>query len=250
MKTHVGTPCLAEEGSASTPPLYLLTAGSHRTRSEGLDAMEAVAALAGEAHTSDPACACAVLTRYVHVLNDAAWSSDRARTLAFTPWLIPLGSSRQVTLRGARGAWLAARTIHWAERAVDLAAAVLAEAGTPLDAMREDPLQRQDPLARMNSIAQTILGIEGAERCSFRYLLQAVRGATECARRAQDPSREPEAQAFYAASAALWTSFAAVRAAQALWGIDPLFERSVMDACLRAAVEDIGPLLVLSTDPS
>ena len=50
---------------------YTLTYGKHDTRDEGMCLMEAVAYLAGEPHTDEPACACPILTAYAVRVNDA-----------------------------------------------------------------------------------------------------------------------------------------------------------------------------------
>ena len=48
----------------SLPVTFILTSGEHATPEEGMCLMEAVAFLAGEAHSDRPECACPVITAY------------------------------------------------------------------------------------------------------------------------------------------------------------------------------------------
>ncbi|MFS8069415.1 MAG: hypothetical protein ACMG6S_23885, partial [Byssovorax sp.] len=57
----------------------VLTRGYHRTREEGMNAMEAAAYLAGSEHTETPYGVCPVISRVVHSLSDLL-PSDRTRT--------------------------------------------------------------------------------------------------------------------------------------------------------------------------
>ncbi|MHC5072906.1 MAG: hypothetical protein ACYTGO_20725, partial [Planctomycetota bacterium] len=49
---------------------FPISRGAHKTRDDGLCAMEMVAWLAGEEHSDDPRCACPVIASYVRALND------------------------------------------------------------------------------------------------------------------------------------------------------------------------------------
>ena len=62
-----------------------LEAGSHQSPEEGLCLMEAVAWVAGEPHSDDPACVCSLLRSFGQRLND---SLDDERRQALKP-LIP-----------------------------------------------------------------------------------------------------------------------------------------------------------------
>jgi len=65
-----------------------LRASSHRDRSAGVCAMEAVAWLAGEPHSDAPQCACPVIGAFLRSWNDAL-PDDATRTLLLRP-LLPL----------------------------------------------------------------------------------------------------------------------------------------------------------------
>jgi hypothetical protein len=76
--------------------------GAHRSRDEGMCAMEMVAWLAGEPHSDDPACACPVATALVRACNDAM--SDAARDRCLRPFVPRLVNSRgSAALESARG---------------------------------------------------------------------------------------------------------------------------------------------------
>ena len=68
------------------PNTLTLTKGSHRTREEGMCAMEAVAWLAGEPHTDAPACVCPTIRRIMVIINDRI-IDDADRTTLLTPYL-------------------------------------------------------------------------------------------------------------------------------------------------------------------
>ena len=68
-------------------PEITLTAGSHRTRDEGLCLMEAVAFLAGEKHTDQPKCVSPVLAAMWRGLNDCLPTPRRQELLALIPSL-------------------------------------------------------------------------------------------------------------------------------------------------------------------
>ena len=88
-------------------PITLLL-GSHPTRERGMCALEAVAFLAGEAHSDSPGCACTVMASYYKKLNDSCWSSDQARTNAMWPAVLALLNSKaDRTTEQARGLALA-----------------------------------------------------------------------------------------------------------------------------------------------
>lgn len=71
------------------PPGTLLYAGAHRPSQGRLCVMEAVAYVAGEAHSDRPTCASLVLASYARALNDVSWPSDEERTAALAP-IVPL----------------------------------------------------------------------------------------------------------------------------------------------------------------
>jgi len=76
--------------------------GSHRSRDDGMCAMEMVAWLAGEAHSDEPQCACPVLAALVRACNDGM--SDGRRDALLRP-LVPLlvNSRRSDAVEAVRG---------------------------------------------------------------------------------------------------------------------------------------------------
>lgn len=67
--------------------------GSHDSVERGLCAMEAVAWLAGEEHTDQPACACVIVGAFVRPFNDSL-PSDEHRTRLLLPLVPKLVGSR------------------------------------------------------------------------------------------------------------------------------------------------------------
>jgi hypothetical protein len=65
-----------------------LLSGSHKTREDGMCALEAVAWLAGEPHTDHPQCACPVIAGFLRNWNDSL-PSDAERGRLLKP-LLPL----------------------------------------------------------------------------------------------------------------------------------------------------------------
>lgn len=66
-----------------------LSHGSHDTPEDGLCLMEAVAFLAGEAHSDHPECACPVLASYARTLNDRMGAGEEGDALR-AEHLLPL----------------------------------------------------------------------------------------------------------------------------------------------------------------
>lgn len=79
--------------------------GSHRTRDDGMCAMEMVAWLAGEAHSDEPACACPVLAALMRASNDLM--SDRQRDALLRPLVPMLVNSRRAAAAEAARGWRA-----------------------------------------------------------------------------------------------------------------------------------------------
>jgi hypothetical protein len=65
-----------------------LDTGSHRSFTEGVCAMEAVAWLAGEGHTDAPQCASPVLTGFTISLNDRWDDEQRQKLVPFLPRMV------------------------------------------------------------------------------------------------------------------------------------------------------------------
>jgi len=66
----------------------VLSRGAHVVPEDGMCAMEAVAWLAGEAHSDVPACASPVISAYVRHLNDSMPADQRQRLLDFLPRIV------------------------------------------------------------------------------------------------------------------------------------------------------------------
>jgi hypothetical protein len=77
---------------------FPLLPGSHRTRADGMCAMEMVAWLAGEPHSDGPSCTCPVIAAFVRAFNDFLPDADaRDRWLRrLLPRLIHTVASREV----------------------------------------------------------------------------------------------------------------------------------------------------------
>ena len=90
-----------------------LSYGSHRSREQGLCAMEAVAWLAGEPHSDQPQCTCPVIAAFVRRMNDRLRDDEeRARYLRpLLPVLIGTRTDSREVMQ--RRAYLAA---DWAVR--------------------------------------------------------------------------------------------------------------------------------------
>lgn len=79
-----------------------LAAGAHKTRDDGMCAMEMVAWLAGEPHSDEPQCACPVLAAFVRACNDAMNDAQRNRFLRpLVPSLV--GTRASAAVERARG---------------------------------------------------------------------------------------------------------------------------------------------------
>jgi hypothetical protein len=79
-----------------------LRRGAHRSRSEGMCAMEMVAWLAGEPHSDEPSCACPVAAALVRACNDTMSDASRNTCLrVFVPRLV--NSRGSAALERARG---------------------------------------------------------------------------------------------------------------------------------------------------
>lgn len=78
-----------------------LSAGGHRTREDGVCAMEAVAWLAGKPHSDAPPCACPVISAFVRRLNDSLGDEQRQELKPFLPRLLDTKATREVELRRA-----------------------------------------------------------------------------------------------------------------------------------------------------
>jgi len=92
----------------------LLLHGRHRRREDGVNAMEMVAWMAGEKHSSRPECACPALTAFAHGLNNTYWpGGDVQRTAVMGP-VLPLlvGSRTTEAVYRRRGYFFADRVVR------------------------------------------------------------------------------------------------------------------------------------------
>src|ERR1039458_1171742 len=80
-----------------------LLAGSHPDREAGVDAMEAVAWLAGEAHSDMPKCASPVLGAFMRSWNDALDDEGRQKLKPYLPRLIGTAGNKK---KDEKRAWL------------------------------------------------------------------------------------------------------------------------------------------------
>ena len=90
------------ERLAALPPL---SAGAHEHVGEGACVMEAVAYVAGESWSDNPACACPVISELLRAWNDALTDADRDRLLR--PFIPHLVGSRSTPEMERRRSWLA-----------------------------------------------------------------------------------------------------------------------------------------------
>src|SRR5690606_35073930 len=74
-----------------------LGAGAHDSREAGMNAMEAVAWIAGEPHSDTPECTCPVIAKFIRSWNDALPDEDRTRLLRpLLPALIGTRGSEEI----------------------------------------------------------------------------------------------------------------------------------------------------------
>lgn len=81
---------------------FQFSAGAHRTRYDGMCIMEAVAYVAGEPHSDQPACACPVIASFLRVMNDRITDDLRTPLLAeFVYRLVGTKSTVEIERRRA-----------------------------------------------------------------------------------------------------------------------------------------------------
>ncbi|KKN33956.1 hypothetical protein LCGC14_0798740, partial [marine sediment metagenome] len=83
----------------------MLSDGGHGSRKEGVCATEAIAWLAGEAHSDHPACLCPSLGSFLRDWNDSL--PDEDRTLLIRPLLVPAMLATVSPKASERRAWMA-----------------------------------------------------------------------------------------------------------------------------------------------
>jgi len=222
--------------------LIHLAHGGHDTREDGTCLLEAVAWMAGEAHTDHPACVSPILAAYGRALNDLLPDEPRQRLL---PYRRPMIGTRGDGLDEARGylaldwlirtytpAWLdvagltaEAATLRGSRRIADLAAA---------QAVRPAVINAQDKAAAAWDAdwdADWAAAWDAAGAAAWDAAWDAARAAAGAAARAAD-----WAAAWAAARAADW---AAARAAD--WA-------AARDAAGAAAWDKLAPTVTALQD--
>lgn len=144
---------------------FSLKVGSHKTRDDGVCALEAVAWLAGEKHTAYPECVCPVVAGFVRHFNDTL-PDDATRTRLLGPLVPRLVGTRATADVEARRALL---TADWALR--QLAPLALDAEGFELLA---STLRASAPLVDRASAARGYRAFREARAVSASPVLGAV----------------------------------------------------------------------------
>jgi pyruvate/2-oxoglutarate dehydrogenase complex dihydrolipoamide acyltransferase (E2) component len=177
--------------------------GSHPSREKGMCVMEAVAYLAGEAHSDAPKCACPVITRLAIWVNDSCSDALRNELLRDLPWRIVGTKANQETEQ--QRAYMAA---DWAVRFV--CPVLLDRAGLTKEAMA---LREHAPVCDKASAADAADAARAAARAAANAAADA---AANAARAAADAAARAAADAAHAAAnAAAYAAEAANAAARA-----------------------------------
>src|SRR5689334_11107950 len=98
---HTDSPARESRELRPLPADFRLLGGGHDDFAEGACLLEAVAYVAGEAHSDHPQCACPVLAAYGRALNDALKDDERQRLAPLIPRLVGTASTPEVELRRA-----------------------------------------------------------------------------------------------------------------------------------------------------
>jgi hypothetical protein len=176
--------------------------GSHPSREKGMCVMEAVAYLAGEAHSDAPKCACPVITRLAIWVNDSCSDALRNELLRDLPWRIVGTTANQETEQ--QRAYMAA---DWAVRFV--CPVLLDRAGLTKEAMA---LREHAPVCDKASAARAAYAAADAARAAdaAANAANAARAAAYAARAAADAADAARAvDAAYAAADAAYAANAA-----------------------------------------
>lgn len=92
------------------PPDLVLKQGNHKTAEEGMCLLEAVAHVAGEPHSSHPACACPVLSSFGRFINDGWLPEERQLLIPLIPRLV--GSQGPIEVEHRRAYMLVDATLR------------------------------------------------------------------------------------------------------------------------------------------
>lgn len=110
MKTSEAAPVLS--ANEIDPSKIVLKAGYHRTREEGMNAVEAAAYLAGLGHSVRPYGVCAIICQVMHVWSDHL-PNNRIRTRLLVPLLPTILNTRAAAEIMVRRSWMA---VDWLVR--------------------------------------------------------------------------------------------------------------------------------------
>jgi hypothetical protein len=83
-----------------------LAAGSHRNRTAGMCALEAVAWMAGESHSDEPRCVSPLLASFVRFWNDCGSTHDRHALKPFLESLVNTRDGMDALRAAAAGRWI------------------------------------------------------------------------------------------------------------------------------------------------
>jgi hypothetical protein len=172
------------------PNGFVLKRGSHSSFEAGACLMEAVAWLAGEPHSTAPACASPLLTRFGICLNDYLRNNERQLLAPLIPMLIGTRASRAVDI----------------QRAYVLANAAVRE----IVPIALDAVKLPDMAARLRGLAAIV---DRETAAAARTEAYAVRNE---AYRCRDAAVAAYTRVLYAAAdanAAAWATYAAYAAA-------------------------------------
>jgi hypothetical protein len=214
---------------------FKLSSGSHSSPAVGVCAMEAVAWMAGEAHSDAPQCACPVLGAYTRSINDGM--GDHHRPL-LNPLILSLIGTRSQEHELIRAAYIAKqitrRVVPLAYDAVGLTDSAAKLRALPSDAPLSDYKAASSAASSAASWAASSAASEAASEAASwaasSAASEAARAASEAARAARAASEAARAASWAASSAA---SSAASEAAQA-----PMWSEAT--AILREAIA-LGP---------
>jgi hypothetical protein len=211
-----------------------LKEGAHKTREDGVCAMEAVAWLAGEPHSDAPVCACPALSRYVLWLNDRFTQKERQKLKKFLSRIVGTRDGR--SLERARLLAYAAGTV-FAPIALELKGLT-----DHAQALRETPpgdlkeLRKRALAARVAVYEKYGYDATYAAAAATTYATYAAdAAATYAAAAAADAAATYAA----AAAAATYATYAADAATYAMTTAAAAARKQVVKAALKALDEAI-----------
>ena len=197
-----------------------LTHGSHRTPEEGMCLMEAVAYLAGQEHSDEPACACPVIAAFARTINDQMGAGPKGDTLR-AKHLLPIAQK----LIGTRSTPEVEqkRMYFFADRAVRLFAPLALEAAgltEEAETLRSLPEIVDEQTAEAAGTAAVYASYAASAAYAASATYAAAWAAARAASAAADASAASaawaaDASAAWAADAADAAAYVAARAADA-----------------------------------